>query len=246
MQMNLPVDFERLTEFRLLVAELKAASKDGTDKQVQAVAVFLWLRAWVDLSYLARQGKAGVMTAAGARLFEQSVDELFGDDARPMALLEKCGLFKPLAGGGWHCELFAAQNAHLGADFQSRESKGAARSAVERGRKVAIGITDQQLMLLESEIFSTPEGPMESTDRRRCVMLIVTLDRLLKRVPARVTSEYRVALVRDAHAVVCRYAQSTLDDFYTWLQLKREHASVPKTTEQVLADFDNLVRMSRA
>jgi hypothetical protein len=111
-ELHLPVDFERLPEFRQLCEGLARVQTEGagnplpaegdnplldarargrarhSGRTIEAIASHLMLRLWVELSYQAQvTNKPGLLTPEGAALFANSVDALFGDDCDPVKLL---------------------------------------------------------------------------------------------------------------------------------------------------------------
>ena len=260
MDLKLPVDFERLPEFRMLCGQLLSANGKPVDpKIIERAAVFIWLRLWVELAYAAQTtNQPGLMTSGGSVLFVQSLEPMFGTDVEVMEMLVKAGCLKPkgdcpLAVTEWNCERFARMNGHLAGDFVSRETKGAAASALERNRKHIERAVGDQVMLLAPEVFrvrdTSAEGIVGSGFRslthseiNRCMVMIKTLDNCLK-ISSRKKGEYTDGLIGDAWAAVEKHSPAALKDFYVWLQTHREHPAVPKRTEQVLAKFEECFQM---
>jgi len=256
MEFKLSVDFERLHEFRQLCAELKAVLTNAppcparwpsaadapppTAKSIEAVAVFMVARLYVELSYQAQTtNRAGFITVPGLGLLDESFQPLFGEDDLPGKLLVTAGWLKP-ENDGWFCERFAKLNANLAGNYTSREVKGAAASALERGKHQVAHQAAQQAMLLAPETFKRrDQTPILGADVQRLMVAIKTIDNALK-LPGRTASSYTETLIADAAAVVESKTQEQLREFYVWLATNREHPRVPKTTEQILADFEQL------
>lgn len=262
MDLNLPLDFERLPEYRTLVARLKAEGQRlKSEKPIEAVATHIWLRLWVELGYLAQTtNRAGLLTEPGARLFEASLEPMFGDDCSPVKLLVEAGCLKeeissfksqgssgePPEGGtpnGYFCERFARLNAHLAGDFKKKESKGAAMSEVVRSAQRVAHEAQMQGMLLPPELFKQRDGRvMDSAQVNRCMVVIKTLDNCLK-VKSRTQGEYSETVIMDALAAAEGHSQEELRELYAWLILHRDHPMVPKTAEQILGDFARIFGM---
>jgi hypothetical protein len=248
MEMKLPVDFERLPEMRQLGAALRAAGCEMRD----ALACHLVMRLWVELAYQAQtSNEPGLLTEQGANLWVSGIEwtsETNWTDATDiLQLMVAAGWLKGRGGLGdapkeYFCERFARLNGHLAGDFKSRELRGAAASALERNRKLIATEAVQQAMLLSPEIFRDREGrPIAASEVQRLMVVIKTVDNALK-LPGRATGAYSEGLIADAAAAVAAHSPEELREFYVWLSLNREHPVVPKTTEQVLAGLEGLIR----
>jgi hypothetical protein len=249
MEINLPVDYERLPEFRMLCAELQGPCRTGQPSQtgpkaIEASATFVWMRLWVELAYLAQTtNRPGFMTAQGMGLFERSLDPMFGDDCSPATVLEKCGALKRDK-EEWYCDRFAKMNAHLAGNYQSKERRGAAASAVERNRQRIAAEAGHQAMLIGPENFRRRDGtPMESGEVQRAMVLIATVDRCLG-LPGRTKGKFNETLITDAGEVVREFGAASLNKFYVWLQMHRGHPRLPTTTEQILGEFKTYAGMA--
>ena len=285
MELKLPVDFERLPEFRRLCEGLASRSKSAASaREIEAAATFIWMRLWVELAYEAQSTEPGInpgtLTIGGSKRFVQSIAHLFGDDERPMEILVNAGMLiardfenhtlvegwptvpqpryeSKLEVSHYVSMRFSRHNQHLGANFVSRETKGAAASALERNKNRIAHEANQQAMLLAPEVFRVPvewekqpDGPVTATKMRaltdseinRCMILIKTLDNCL-RINNRKKGEYTEGLIADAWAAVDKHTPESLREFYIWLTTNREHPAVPKVTEQVLAKFEEVFGM---
>ena len=101
----------------------------------------------------------------------------------------------------------------------------------------------QQAQLLPPDHFRKRDGTkMEASEVQRAMVVIKNLDNALK-ASSRKTANYSEGLVTDALAASDGKTPEGLKEFYAWLMLKREHAAVPKTTEQVLARFEELYKL---
>jgi len=253
MELRIPVDFERLPEFRLLCRELRARqsekqSEGQSDQAVERVAVFIWMRLWVELAYLAQTtNEPGMLTVAGFKLFESTLEPLFGEGCEVAKILCESAILRadPRGTDCFYCERFARMNAHLAGNFKSREVRGAAGSALERNKHHIAREAHQQGMLLPPEMFKKGDGTqMESSEVNRCMVVIKTIDNCLQ-VRGRKQGEYTEGLIADAHGAAEGRTAEDLRKFYVWLAMNREHPLMPKTTEQVLREFERLWKMAR-
>jgi hypothetical protein len=258
MELNLTLDFERLPEYRLLCDALASRRNDKT-AGIEMAATHIWMRLWVELGYQAQiTNRAGWLSKNAAALFERSLEPMFGDDCRPMNLLVEAGcvteeiLRAPgdpagasAASGNYFCERFAKANAHLAGNFRSREERGAAASALERNKNKIAHEAQAQAMLLPTEIFKRRDGSaMAQGEVDRSMIMIKTLDNCLK-APGRSKKHYTEGLIADAGQAVSVHQNSELREFYVWLSLNREHPAVPKTAEQILAEFEKYFRLAK-
>ena len=241
----------------MLCSELAVASylnpkSDSSGRAIDQAAVFIWMRLWVELAYLAQTtNRPGLMTSSGAGLFMASLEPMFGEGVDVMKLLTQAGCLKPnsqspIADGqeeGWMCERFGRMNAHLAQNFVSREVKGAAASALERNKYRLAAEANQQADLLPREIFKKRSGEtMTPQEVQRCMVLIKNVDHQLAN-RGRKPGEYTEGLIADASAASERYSPESLREFYIWMGTHREHPALPKTTEQVLAKFEEVFSM---
>lgn len=244
--LNVPADFERLPEFRLLCAALESVKREGvpSKKIIEAVATFLFMRLWVELSLLAQStNRPGYLSSEGKRLFEGTVQELFGEDCEAVKLLTQCGLLagranEKEANEEWFCERFARLNGHTAGNFVKREVKGAHASAlVRRGNDLAKAAM-AQAMLLPPELFKKRDGTaMNDSEVNRAMVLIKTLDSCL-RSAGRPAAQYTEGLVADAAAVSEQHRPEELRPFYEWLMSHRSEPGLPKTAEGILSQWE--------
>ena len=249
--LHVPIDFERLHEFRLLTAALQRRAADGNKAEprtVQAIAVFLWMRLWADLALLAKTtNRPGLLIQNAKVMFEESVDPLFGQDCNPIELLVEAQILER-RGEDFFCGRFARANAHTAGDYVKREMRGAAASALERGKYHIQRDALSQAMLLPPEQFKKRDGsPMRSTEINRAMVIIKTLDNCLKRSQNRSAQDYGEALLADADAVAQAYAdrEEVLKEVYIWVMSHRGHAALPDSAEKILADFERIVSVAR-
>jgi hypothetical protein len=257
LELRQPLDFERLPEFRLLVANLARSSRAKlTDKQAEAIATFLWLRLWVDLGYLAQKtNRPGWLSRWGADEFRRSVGALFGEEGGelqpdPVKLFadgpaEMCSL-TALADGEYECPLFARLNKHLSGDFATAAEKGNQASIVSRQQtKIMQDSVAQAMLFTEKVAFKTPTGqPLEGTELNRCTVIIKNSDNSLE-LGERSTERFSQGMYSDAFAVMEKFPPMGNGDkghpllkFYQWLYINRKNQAVPKSTEKILAEFE--------
>lgn len=260
--LQVPRDFERLPEYRLLLQALqnKVALQHRvvapvSPSLIKAVATELFMRLQVDLAFLAGStNRPGVLTAQGRALFEQTVAELFGEDCSAVSVLEESGLLQkcpePAKGGTPYGEasgqeLFcghfvAAGNEHFSGDYVKREVKGANASARVRQEQAIAKDAMNQGMLLAPETFRDSGGTaLTPTESQRAMVVVLTLDRCLKSRP-RQKGEYTAGLMADAHAATTGASGEQMREIYNWIANHRENPMLPKSTEQVLARWGEI------
>lgn len=253
--LHIPVDFERTHEFRLLVQALKTrAGKSVEDKSVEASAVFIFMRLFVDLAFLARStNRPGYLTRTGKLLFESSLEPLFAEDSQPTDLLKEALLLElpqstAVEDGELFCPLFAQLNPHFAGNYVSKEKRGNVASLYERQKRQVAQEAQHQALLLPPETFRKRDGGelMTEPEINRAMALIRTIDNALGS-PRRSTQQYNEALIADAFDISSKYAREpdVIKEVYMWILNNRAHPALAKTTEQILKDFENVERMSR-
>jgi hypothetical protein len=245
-EMKIPVDFERLQEFRLLLKELDGppASAPAAPLAGMAAAHAVWMRLWVELSYEAQTTNVpGSLTAHGAELYAASLKDCLPASFPLLQTLQKVKVLRPIE-GGWMCDRFASLNPHLAGNYKTKEKRGNEQSLLSRWKRDIDAVGYQQAVLIPSELFRRRDGtPIGASDCNRVRALINTLDRITRLTSARAASQFNEGLIADAADVIAEYSQERLVDFYKWLMEYRDHASVPRTTEQILAGFKGVVAM---
>lgn len=254
--LRLPVDFERTHEFRLLVNALKArvpAGKQVTDISIEATAVYIYLRLFVELAFLARTtNRPGYLTRSGLLLLENSLDVFFGSDAGPTDVLTEAMLLEiPQSAaadeGELYCPLFARLNAHFAGNYMTKEQRGNKASLYERQKRIVVQQASQQSGLFPPDSYRKRDGQvMTQTEVARATAIIITIDNSLG-LPLRATRQYTEALVADAFETAAKYAREpeVLKEVYIWISNNRANPALPKTTEQILAKFEDVERMAR-
>lgn len=248
-----PLDFERLAEFRLLCEALRCKLRLPPNEMNDSVrviareATFLYSRLYVELGYLAQvTNRPGYLTRDGVTLFESSLEPSYGEDCPPAKLLTECRVLTPAQEGELFCERFARLNAHLSGDYKSGVERGAANSAIVRAQKQLAREALQQTMLLPPEFYKRRDGgTMNDSESRQAILLIKNLDRCLK-LPPRQTRQFTESLVMEAGEVVGRHNEKELMQFYSWLRNSRENPALPRTTERILAGFEEFFDAARA
>lgn len=249
--LRLPLDFERTHEFRLLVNELKTrANGSGTEKTFEASAVYIYLRLFVELAFLARTtNRPGYLTKSGKLLFESSLEPMFGADASPAEILKAAMILEvPQAGDeeDLYCPVFAQFNEHTAGNYTSKEVRGNRASQYERQKNRTAHEALQQALTLSPEIFRKREGGvMTEVEIQRAMVFIKTLDNALGN--QRSTKQYSESLVADAFTVSSKYAREAdvLKKMFMWIMNNRTNPALPKTTEQILSQFEVVEKLTR-
>ena len=256
-ELRIPLDVEQLAEtcqLRTLLRSQSIVRNADNPREIEQAALFLITRLFVTLGYLARStNRPGLLTFGGALQLRESLQPLYGDDCDPVKLLEAVGFIVPLAdgrqNGAWHCELFARLNEHLAGDYRPKHLKGNDMRQVSIALKdAAAGAPHQSLLLLPEACRRVlPDGgrvPFEPQELDRLMVVIGAIDKIFKF--GRQRTQFTESLL-NAAAKACATAKynssavpEDLRQFLGWLINHRENARVPKTTEQVLADFDAL------
>ena len=123
---------------------------------------------------------------------------------------------------------------------------GGKKRGVEAKAKEMEVVGGQLALLLDPKLFVRPDGSAMAPDEcRRANMLIVMLDHHLGR-KTRMKSEFTAGLIQDSYRVIERFEQEAILRVCTWLSIQRDtnpnHPALPKSTEQVLGDFEKWVR----
>lgn len=253
MNLNVPLDFERLPEFWLLLEALRTRVRPVTpplsDGQLAEQAQLLFLRLWVVLGYLARHtNKPGLLDEAGMRQVNGAFPQ-YGDDCLPVQVMD--GNLLRLVEGGYQCDLFAGTNAHLSGSHISPEKRGNNRSRLAAAKNNIAASAVHQGQLLPLTIFKKRDGSdMAHQERQKCMLLIITLDRCLNPVGFKAVhrpdTTYTQGLMADACAAVETVAPEQLQEFYGWVLDQRGLPLTPKTTEDLLAQWDVFYKTSLA
>ncbi len=255
-ELRQPLDYERLSEFRALVAALERrgnnrliiANGQGKARMVEAVATFLWARLWVELGLFAQSNcQPGKLSAADAAIFARTVEGLFGDDCDPIELLKEAGILVQSPESGTldlFCPWFARHNKHLAGDYKSKEERGNVVSAISRQQKrLAVEAVALGSLFAEEEYLTRAGQPIPQAERNRCLVLIRNLDNCFG-APARGRWGYSPGMMADAYEAVAAHDGEALKTFYGWLALHRDRPNVPKTAEQILREFETFYGVS--
>lgn len=262
-ELRIPLDVEQLAEtcqLRTALRSLRTANPAmaANPREIEQAALFLILRLFITLGYLARStNRPGVLTFGGALQLRESLQPLYGDDCDPVKLLQDVGFIVPLAdgqqNGAWHCELFAKLNGHLAGDYRPGHMKG------NEGRQVTLAVQagmasapHQALLLLPEACQRTlPDGsrvPFEPQELDRLMVVIGAIDKIFKFTRQR--TQFTESLLNAAAkaCAVCGYNSTAVApefrQFLGWLISHRDSPRVPKTTDQLLADFETLYRLA--
>ena len=260
MMLNLPLDFERMPEFwqlkeTLRTSALELAAKDEAkagvpagmfgpvEELVEDTAALLWVRLWIVLGYLARStNRPGWLNAAGERQLNHAYRRVGGDGSAVNILTMGTVLRK--VEDGWVCDLFAATNAELAGNFLTKEERGNRRSLVGRCKNVIGHDAKAQAELLPKDFFRKRDGVLlNEKEVDRIMIVIISIDRALK-LRQRHRGTYTQGLVADAFFIQEATPQEDLVEFYKWLSEVHDHPATPKSAEEVLLDFDRLLKVS--
>jgi hypothetical protein len=255
MMLNLPLDFERMPEFWQLKETLRTAwmqraaqspafDPADADAEIEDMAALLWIRLWIVLGYLARAtNRPGWLNAAGERQLNHACGRKFGEDCSPVSLLTAGTVLRKIE-VGYVCDLFATTNEKLAGNYMTKEEIGNRKSLIPRSKRVIAQEAKDQGQLLPKDFFRKRDGArMNAEEVDRSMVAIITLDRAVtpKRAP-RFQSTYTQGLIADAWHVVSTTSEEDLADFYGWLCVVREHPATPKSAEEILRDFDRLLK----
>ena len=254
--MNIPLDFEQLPELWQLKRRLQELAQfksvpSAANVVLPPVACFMFLRLFVTLGYLAQStNRPGMLTAAGAQQWQASLGPVFGDDCNPVDLLVECGMLQvmprpsgvslnPETQNLW-CPLFARLNPELAGDYKPAYMRGNINSRLSAALKNIPGEAMQQALLLPTELFRHVDGrTMSSPEVQGAIILIRTLDRCLAK-PSRGKAGFTAGLLASAAAVVGKYEEARLREFYNWLANNYQNPALPGTADEILAQFDTV------
>lgn len=250
--LNLRLDFQSLPEFRLYLSAL-ATAQSCSVSDAEPVGIFAFMKLWVSLGYEAqRPTEAGALTEVGVlsvdatKLWSMEVGHPFATSTLPA--LEAGGVLEKRPDGSYFCARFAQVNAHLSVSHESKEDKGARRSAIVRSRNLIAAEADQQAMLLPPEIYKDRAGrTLTDVEVRRTLIHIRMLDRCLG-TKTRHQGSYTEGLIADAVASLEDVPADgkRREEFYYWVNDNATHPALPKTTEQLLADWQRVMEMKRS
>jgi hypothetical protein len=236
------VDYERLHEFRLLVEgapPLQAPAKDS-----HACALVIWNRLWTDLSYESElTHDPGRMTAAGARMFANSLRALgVGADSDFMELLINCRILRR-DGEDFFCDRYARLNPTR---TQERYIRGNRHSQISRAQENYTEQAQGQLFLLDPKSTRRKDGSaMEKVEQEGCLWLIYNIDGALL-LRSRPIERFNEGLMADASEVMKRFPdRKELMPVFFWLSDNKDHANLPRSTEQILAHWDGVMGLRR-
>lgn len=226
---------------------------------IDQAATFMLLRLFVTLGYLARStNRPGWLTSRGAEQYASSLEPLYGAVEKdgpgteprpgglPADLLVKCGLLtaEPEPNPGWFCPLFARLNPHLAGNFKRGCDKGNTNSRISAALKRVTEEAAHQCMMFPPEKFKKrDQSEMTATESQRSMVLIQMVDRCLG-LRQRAKGEFTDGLMASACAVVEQHDSDALRNFYFWLGNNRQHPSLPKTTEELLLQFETYFPMA--
>ncbi len=241
---HVPIDFESRQQFRLLAQQIGVLEAAG-------VLVFLWR----ELAYTADRADLGLLSKDDLALFNHTIcNQTEGELPNATEHLIKAGVLRPRPipenGPGqngerptdYDCPMFNKDNEHLGVmlgNVSMGQPGGFATSIKYRKRKVEAE-TSTQLALIDADKFEKPDGArMDPDECNRCVMMVKMFDNFTGR-RSRLSSEFTVGLMQDAWRIISNGKPEAIDQMCHWLMANQDnrHPGLPKTTEQVLRDFD--------
>jgi hypothetical protein len=258
MTLNLPLDFERLPEFWQLKETLRTAWLERAahsppsplelaDAEIEDMAALLWIRLWIVLGYLATStNRAGWLNAAGERQLNHSFRK-FGEDCPPVSILTAGTVLRKIE-DGYLCDMFAKVNPQLAGNYLTKEERGNRRSTPGRIKNAVGQEAIHQATLLPKDFFHKRDGAlMNPTEVDRSMIVIISIDRAVRpKGTQRYQSTYTPGLMADACHVYETTGAEDLAEFFKWLWEVHDHPATPKSAEEVLRDFDRLLKASKA
>ncbi len=277
-ELRVPLDVEQLAEMAALRTLLKQARSAGADapnsnlqppsaagagaiadrsklqapstKQIEAMAMFIVMRLFVVLGYLARStNQPGVLTAAGALQLRESLEPLFGEGCDPIELLQGCGLLALGSEQELRCAVFAGLNEHLSGDYKPTHMKGNLMRQVSLHIQNATAAAPHQAMLLEARPMRQDGTPVTPQEMDRVMVVIGTFDRIFQYT--RHKTGLTQSLILAALETCDRFQYDSIKvpdefrQFIGWLLSNRDKPRVPKTTEEVLRDMAVLSKLAK-
>ncbi len=214
-----------------------------------AVVMFAFGRLWVDLAYAAGQrGKPGVMDKKSVALYLSSLRGMFPKKTEVVLDCLNGTLLEPAGEGGFYSDRFAKLHPELESGHRRKEDVGNEHSRIARNARKIAAEAAAQGMLLPPEIYKRKDGSaLGSTDANRCLVIIRTLDTCLK-VRERHQHQYTGGLIADAAAAVDSvrdWSDEERKQFFFWIADHVAHPALPKTTEQLLSDWERVLAMRR-
>jgi hypothetical protein len=234
MEVHFPIDFESRQNFRRLEGVL------GPDA---ALAVFT--RLWIELAQLASARiKVGFMPQNAVGPFCATLPWLeAGRIVHALApsveadLPELCLLRQEE--GGFFCPDFARDNKHCSPDHIPMHMLGVSKKNLNLDKRRAAKEAQTEALFVDTKLFVDERGqPLDAALINKIQMLVKLLDGYLQ--ITRRPQDLTPGLIQDARQVWKHYEPEQVDRVCQWIYLHREHPSLPRTTEQVLRDFERL------
>lgn len=246
---KLPLDFQSWHEFRMLAAKM------GLSR-----ATFIYVMLWRELAYqvdVTRQ--LGFLRAEMWDLFHAPISEVLSSNVTlhpnggvtpgtafltPTFLVE-VGILT-VCEGGWMCSRFARLNEHLSPDYKPMHMKGAAASKLTRQLRKEEQHGMATAMLFSPESWKLPDGRAMTSDEIKQVRLVVIgLDGALGIEDRPNVGGWPEGLTHDAWRVTQKYKPEERELILRWVLHHATHPAIPKTTEQLLERFDEVVAAFR-
>lgn len=230
---HLPIDVEQWPEIR----ELRGVWPKEVDALGVTVRLFVELCRQVSVT---RQ--VGVLTAKSVRSITREMPDKW------IEAMVDAGLLVP-QGDDYSCPRFAGLHPHLDPSFRSPGMKGALHHRHRSDLKRFNARVTQVSLFLPPEWFAKPDGQAMSTAETQSVMMVIrAFDGALGRSERPETElGYTQTLISDAFGVLTKHppelirtiAEAVLD----LRENLRSHPAIPATTEQLLPQFDQVVRL---
>ena len=136
--------------------------------------------------------------------------------------------------------MFNLSNKVLDASYTQFNAKGGANSSFQRKRsKIESGAVSFVSQLPKECSFNSGSAPLTPEQLRRAVMLIKTLDAVLK-IPDRKPEKYTPGMIQAAVDVGSRYSEEKIVTILCRLNLKK-NTGMRNETGSLLEKFDELV-----
>lgn len=233
MGVQIPIDFERISEFRKLERLCDGAG------DYQALAAYV--RLYVELAYLAQSGnQLGRATRSDLEIYADGFGPKIIDHLVQVGLLRR-----DTSSGGdgevFWCDRFARDNRHLAPGSTNMHERGWLASKLARAQRKAEGESLQLALMIPKEYFMKDGKEFPAETCNRIQLLIRSLDSVML-APHRQEAAFTETLIHDAHKVVSSKSEHEITSALQRLVKFRKHPRVQSlTTEDLLQDWDNTV-----
>jgi hypothetical protein len=236
--MNLPRDFQSHPSFQNLVARI--------GNEPMATHIFIGL--WVQLDYQAElHGRAGGFLKDQAANFSRW---LKADTDLPITALQSARLLVDDPDPDyWLCKWFRQENLELDANHRERGDYRKQFYSLVNPKKIILG-TARLVEELPPAIWEKGDGSrMTPSEMNRAVVLIRTVDQILKRPEPRDIDQYETGLIADAHRVTSELTDAKLEIILCGLAMRlygktrgrhMPDTVIPSQTEMLLKQFGDV------